>query len=369
LIITDAYYITKAYVVGDVPLFLWGDRGIGKSTLVSDIGKELNMPVVDLRLATQEVADLIGIPYKENGRTIWAAPEWFPDESQPNGILFLDEMNRAQRDVRQAAFQLVLDRKLHTHVLPSGWRIVAAGNYFGAYDVAEMDEAMMSRFGHIDVETNQHAVCAYGVEKHWIPRITDFLRANPKFVMMTPEDSGAKPVETYSAQPDPRRWSFVNKLIKASMGIFPQNEHGEHLIRVALEGLVGVAAAQAFMSYNEAMPSFNDIIHGHVSYKDVEKRFGKSDSKLNSAIEKILQEVVPVLKTRRFSEEEYEITLTFILQADRRDLTVGVLQNIIDLDRSKRLTDSEWRNRFNNDSRMHKFFEHLIKDKNIKLDR
>ncbi len=403
MIISDAYYVAKAYIVGDVPLFLWGDRGIGKSSLVRDIGGELNIPVVDLRLATQEVSDLIGIPSKEykyscphckssNTRllddmmicddckhsdvrdafnkivqTVWAAPEWFPDESQPEGILFLDEMNRAQRDVRQAVFQLVLDRKLHTHKLPKGWRIVAAGNYFGAYDVAEMDEAMMSRFGHIDIETNNHAVCGFGIEKGWGSRITDFLRANSKFVMMTPEDQG-ETHETYMAQPDPRRWEMVDRLIKTSLSVFPQIEKGEQLIRVMLTGLIGESAAREFMKFDDMLPSFEDIIIEKIVYDDLKKKY-KNESKLNGAVEKVFMEIVPFLKHRPFKKKEYESMMSFVLSADRRDSWASVIQTLMELRDSKRLQDARWCDSITSDDRMYDFYDALTKAKNIDLSK
>ncbi len=402
--ITDAYYVIKAYVVSDVPVFLWGHRGIGKSSLIKQIGEELNIPVIDLRLATQEVSDLIGIPSKEyethcpscksenvtitkpngdewgkcndcnyegflnkfirKGKTKWLMPEWFPGTDQPEGILFLDEMNRAQRDVVQAAFQLVLDRRLHTHTLPPGWKIVAAGNYLTGYDVRELDEAMMSRFGHVEIEADHNATCNYGIENKWASRITNFLRSNPKFTIMTPEDAGGE-YSSYSAQPDPRRWEMVDALITKGMSVFPQNERAEHLVRVMLTGLVGEAAARAFMSYSEKLPSFEDILKGVTDYDKMLKSI--KENKLNAAIEKTCMEAIPTLKNRKFAKAEYERAITYFLAIERRDLIAGVLQQLVELRNANRLKDAKWTNTATADARLHKLFKDMLKYKGIDL--
>ena len=83
---------------------------------------------------------------------MYARPEWFPDESQPKGILFLDELNRAPVDVRQAVFQLVKEKTMHTHKLPEGWFIVSAINPDNTgYQVETLDKAMLRRFCQIKV--------------------------------------------------------------------------------------------------------------------------------------------------------------------------------------------------------------------------
>jgi hypothetical protein len=133
------------------PLLI-GTMGVGKSQIVLQVAQELGIGFIDLRLAQLEPGDLIGIPYSEEGRTHWAVPEWWPAPGT-RGILLLDEVNRAPNDVRQAAFQLVLDGKLHTHVLPEGWIIVAAANPDNSnYQVETLDIAFLRRFCAIVVQ-------------------------------------------------------------------------------------------------------------------------------------------------------------------------------------------------------------------------
>lgn len=369
----DAMYVTKAYVSSNVPLFLWGSQGVGKSSMVYQLAQELTEEAqkvnkdavpwgfIDLRLATQEVSDLIGMPHRdmETKRTIWLKPEWFPKPGT-RGILFLDEFNRAQRDVIQCAFQLVLDRRLHTHVLPEGWVVVAAGNYFGKFDVRELDEAMMGRFGHLDLETSHHAVCNYGIEHNWSTQVVDFLRSNPTFLKHEEEENkDTAEIQKYQAIPDPRRWEFVSRLLKDGVKVFPQNDRGTHLTRMMLQGMVGEAAAVAFLKYKERLPSFEDIINGKVPVKALDEI--KNPAKKEATFQKVYMEAVPFLKITEFSEEKLKRAVRLFAATPRTDLLAGVLQRIAELDNEKKI-DVRWTAGILTNPKVEKIFEFLLKE-------
>jgi MoxR-like ATPase len=149
-------------------ILICGNHGIGKSQIVKQAAVELGVPIIDFRLSQNDVGDLKGMPFHCNGRTVFAPPEYMPiteeDAKQlkkllnlaadvhlgrygDKGILFLDEMNRACREVQQAAFELVLDRRLNLRKLPDGWRVVSAINDDDdIYTVNAMEVAFLSRF-------------------------------------------------------------------------------------------------------------------------------------------------------------------------------------------------------------------------------
>lgn len=153
-------------------VLITGAHGIGKSEVVKQAAKDMGGGFVDMRLSQNDVGDLKGMPFLANGRTFFATPDWFPmDENsaermnillagigqkisegqlEPKGILFLDEFNRATRECEQAAFELVLDRRLNMINLPPGWRVVAAINDDSEiYNVNDMEPALLSRFAVI----------------------------------------------------------------------------------------------------------------------------------------------------------------------------------------------------------------------------
>lgn len=157
-----------------ISILISGNHGIGKSAIVKQVADEQGIPCIDFRLSQNDVSDLKGMPFHVKGRTVFAIPEFFPIREADaielkdllglaedisigrygdKGILFLDEINRANREVQQAAFELVLDRRLNLRSLPDGWRVVAAINGDDSlYTVNEMEPAFLSRFMLIDLK-------------------------------------------------------------------------------------------------------------------------------------------------------------------------------------------------------------------------
>lgn len=155
-------------------VMIWGAPGIGKtqivkqaaSSLEQELGKKI--PVVIVTLSQMQPYDLNGIPllFAKEGEQDYimplskrgevqmdfAIPAWLPgagDEAE--GILFFDEINRAQPDMLAAALTLLLDRKAQKYTMPSGWRVWGAGNRAMDGPVQPFEAAVASRFlgGHV----------------------------------------------------------------------------------------------------------------------------------------------------------------------------------------------------------------------------
>jgi len=123
-----AIAILKSGLNVNVPMFLWGPPGIGKSQIVAQVAADMSLPLIDIRAVLLDPVDLRGVPSVENGTTRWNPPNFLPSEGE--GLLFLDELSQAPDSVQSSLLQLVLDRKLGEYSLPDGWRILAAGNRF-----------------------------------------------------------------------------------------------------------------------------------------------------------------------------------------------------------------------------------------------
>ncbi|MBD3842106.1 MAG: hypothetical protein IE909_09520 [Campylobacterales bacterium] len=52
-----------------IPTFIWGNPGVGKSSLVMQIAAQKNMRFLDLRLSLLDPTDLRGIPFFEHEKT------------------------------------------------------------------------------------------------------------------------------------------------------------------------------------------------------------------------------------------------------------------------------------------------------------
>lgn len=247
-------------------------HGVGKSQVVAQVAREMSVKTgkpygfVDMRLSQREVGDLIGMPrgvdnyrYKrsvfENGKetkvetsmtnvTVNDMPFWFPQDPDSCGILFLDELNRATREVQQAAFELVLDYRLNFRELPIGWKVVAAINENqDVYSVLSMDPALYDRFLVIKFKPTtpewlQHAE-SIGVHKAIHRYITKFPND-----LWTPEK-----VEPGVVYPSPRSWINLSDWIKelADNGDDPLNDL-EYLTHLS-GGYVGTTISVNFIEY------------------------------------------------------------------------------------------------------------------------
>ena len=114
------------------PLVLRGGAGIGKTQTIVDVGNELDVPVVILRLGSlSDSGDLLGLPIiiEEEGQKItkFSDPWWYRIFVEKNsGILFLDELNRCKQQMLDSVMQLLDQRRLNEYVLPDGVIIVGS---------------------------------------------------------------------------------------------------------------------------------------------------------------------------------------------------------------------------------------------------
>ncbi len=141
-ILEIAWRLNASGKISNMPIFtLVGDTGIGKSTIMADfhnfLGATEQAHYFSAKyLAQVEVGDLIGMPDRKNDKTIWLAPDWWP-EATDRGILFFDELSDAKTDVRAAVMPMLLTRRMHQNVLPNDILIICAmnpvGGEFGGY--------------------------------------------------------------------------------------------------------------------------------------------------------------------------------------------------------------------------------------------
>lgn len=191
---------------GDAVL-IQGKHGIGKSKITQTFCTENDYHLETLFLSHQEVGDIIGIPniVTEDGKNItkWSVPVWLQRmytaaESGKHCVLFLDEFNRADLDVRQSAMELVLEGRIHEHILPvlNNIRtfIVSAINPSDDYQVQELDPALLDRFLLVNLEVSASDWLEYARNKNTNKIILDFIAEKPERLHYMPaEGMGTSP--------------------------------------------------------------------------------------------------------------------------------------------------------------------------------
>ena len=150
---------------GLIPMLL-GEPGIGKSSWVEDLAKDMGTKCFTLAVnQLADKADLTGarlIPVKlDNGETTYKqyfyphaiihdAIEYAKNNENETPILFMDELNRTTPDVTSEALSIPTLRSIGSVKLPKNLRVITAGNDKG--NITSLDEASISRFVLYKVE-------------------------------------------------------------------------------------------------------------------------------------------------------------------------------------------------------------------------
>jgi len=181
-----------------------------------------------------------------------------------HGILFLDEINRAQDDVLQAVFQLVLDRRIGSYVLPTGWHIVCAGNFMEGYMTNGFtDPAFLDRFAHLTLDGGELTL------EEWVNFISnhhgdmaapviEFATQNVKHL-----DGDIKGEIGFSIQPSRRSWEAVIRVEKAC----DDSGFSADAKLAVIAGLVGHEAAVAYSHYSCPVRPRDLISRGVAAYE------------------------------------------------------------------------------------------------------
>jgi len=307
-----------------VPLMLVGPSGVGKSAIVQQVAEEIGYDLEILRLALQEPGDLTGMPDRDRERkkTIWLKPEWMRDIPCKPGILFLDELNRANVETRQSVFQLLTEWRIHTHPFPPNWVIVSAINPdIGEYQVETLDPAMIRRFCWLKVEPDVQVWLDWAVQAGIEGDIIEFISAYDDLLYVEEK------FDLSFLKPRQSNWDMLSKL-------WPYVKRKPYRGEIVM-GCVGANAASVFLNFlqsNKARPVRGiDVIY---NYMKVRSQYQKQPQDMKYATarqvlshlantQKITDEMA--LNVAMFLEDSpSELIASFITQNKNRELDAAI---------------------------------------------
>lgn len=239
------------------PIMLWGPPGVGKSAIVHDVAGQLDVPVIDVRLAQREPVDMRGLPVPEGDSVRWLVASEWPRDPDSRGIIFFDELTAADRTLQAAAYELILDRKLgDLYRVPDGWYIAAAGNRTSDRAVAvPMSSALANRFCHLNIEADSRDWLKWGRRAGLHHAVLGFIAYRPELLFDMGRDS-------QQGWPSPRTWERVSFVLTQA-----QRDDGpslpQDMLDAQVEGLIGEAAAiefRAFAGIADVGPTAHDIL-------------------------------------------------------------------------------------------------------------
>jgi len=251
---TALYSQLHTLIKSDIPVFIHGSPGIGKSYIVNDIAKQNDLEIIDVRLSQLDAVDLRGIPTISNEQTKWMPPVFLPTNQDSRGILFLDELNSAPLSVQAAIYQLVLDRKIGEYTMPKGWRIICAGNKIDDKGIVfKLPSPLINRMVHIVLEAKFDDFKIWSIKNDIHPFIIGFLGFRPDLLSTeVPATS-----ETNPAFCTPRAWDMLSNILQSNEEISK--------IHPIIYGTVGYGAGIEFISFVKVykeLPDIDAILNG-----------------------------------------------------------------------------------------------------------
>lgn len=270
LIVDKSIYLT--------PL-LSGPHGIGKSTVIHEIAKELHGVAITVDGGQLKEGEITGLPYqysdKEGNISFRFLPHYsvkriqerekriylkshpdrdshlFQDIHNPYArnnlsadekikkilsgeiqpvIFFLDEINRTERGVYKELRNLLLNRSINGYVFPWWVFFVGARNPSTSssyYQTIDRDPAQLDRFIKIDVKTNSSSFLNYGQEHNLSPVLLEYIKDNKKNLTSS-DDKGEEEV---LPSPSPRGYDRLDTIRKSFSKLTPFFSDKENDIR------------------------------------------------------------------------------------------------------------------------------------------
>ena len=290
------------------PIMGHGRHGIGKSEIVYQLaeqlasilgkdfqkkfGKNYNFPVIERRASQMaDTGDVIGVPEpvdSDYGRiTTFAPMGWFAQACHQPCILFVDELDRGNNDVRQAFMELTDSRKIAGHTLHPDTIILAMVNggshdENNTYQVSELDPAENDRWWHVNLEPTVEDWIAWAKDR-CNPIVVDFIRQNPSHLEFKGE------IESHKVYPSRRSWAHFDKSVAlADTNLLEANDEGKISMDLYFvgEGFIGQEASIAFRDFvekYEKQVTVDDILNGR--RQKIVAEFGINDA--NAMIDKI----------------------------------------------------------------------------------
>lgn len=259
----QAMRIAIAYIkAGTIPLLV-SPPGVGKTSMVAAIARELKAELRHLRLNSIPPEEAVGLQFldHETKRTIRYAPAWLPAENGSDGdiIVFLDELMQAPDEYRKGIMSALLERYLGQHRIPDNCMFIAAGNSVeDGSNVHELDRATADRFGVIRIRPDLESWANdYAREKNLNTGIVGYLRHRPDHFELTDPDSTDNP--DIVIKPSPRSWEALSKFIDKAY----EEELEEAEIKAGINGKVGEsigASVWTLVGTLRTLPTLTDMI-------------------------------------------------------------------------------------------------------------
>jgi len=280
---------------------LLGHTGIGKTECITQFAHEFGLDLIIIHVAQLEPSDFVGLYHvNEDGRTDNCSPSWLPYKEETTakggkivnakatsteeiahvlkkagagvinpkgGLVFLDEVNRAHEDMRQALYQFLQTGEIHTYSLPKGnpselnelglpmgkYHIATAANPSSeGYETYEFDPALMNRLAWVNFTPSFDETKSYLESKFGRHPVLSWVESDKGLI-----DYGDE-FQINGLLYSPRMTENHIRLFNAS------RKEGKEFRRKVFETIMPKDKVQSFMAYLEEIEyiNFKDVLNG-----------------------------------------------------------------------------------------------------------
>ena len=257
--------IIRGAVESNIPVFLHGESGDGKSARVKELDPDCE--IIYMRNVTPDSLNGKSVYNQETGEMLDIPPTWYQKvlekcEKEPDKlhIIFFDELTNALPSIQGMAFNIVLDKEVN-----GKWKLPKS------LAANQMAEPLFNRFAHVYIETTvdswlkwattpkeNYKRLNYKEEKQQLkihPAIYSYIAYKSyegEEVLRTPYN-GEKP------NADPRKWEMASKILYETK----QPE--------MLRSLIGEELTREFTAFIKSQViSVKDVINHNYSAIDLE---------------------------------------------------------------------------------------------------
>ncbi len=212
--ISQVKKILGANVVCNVPTLLFGQPGLGKTTIVEALGRafadRFTGGVYVLSTRENNPIDLAGLYHVEDGKTQRAASGRIPLDKPV--LILIDELGDCVSFEQSAWYRLINDHTLGEHKLADGSYVCAASNRPEDSAAArEISTALKGRCLCVTLQACYQTLLQFGYSRAWDSKLLGFIRAFGE----TAVNDGFDPDDSYAGA-TPRDYERLNRLESAA---------------------------------------------------------------------------------------------------------------------------------------------------------
>lgn len=162
--------ILKDAIRTNTKIIITGKSGYGKSEMVQEVAKELNLELVDFRLSEILPEDLVGLPKTKDDFYEYVPPRWLYEivnHPEKKYLLFLDEITQGTPEVLNICYK-IFDKvtKVGNYELPNVY-VVGATNYKDESNyINELPIPLKNRACMLELDHNPKIYVDYLIKKY-----------------------------------------------------------------------------------------------------------------------------------------------------------------------------------------------------------